>query len=136
MINKQTRANSFNTGIAAEYYILSLLYRLGFEAYISQGNKKAIDIRIILQDGRSISLDVKSVRGYSSLVVNNVESRCNHFLAFVIYNNKFEDINAIPEVYIVPSIDLPSITKNFKKERRVMKTDLVKYLGLWETLKC
>ena len=40
-----TKNNGFNTGIAAEYFILSQLYRRDIEAYISQGNKKAIDIR-------------------------------------------------------------------------------------------
>ena len=45
MPNK-TRANSYNTGIASEYLILSKLYRLDLEAYISHGNKKSIDIRV------------------------------------------------------------------------------------------
>ena len=35
------RANTFNTGIASEYLVLSKLYRLELEAYISQGNKKS-----------------------------------------------------------------------------------------------
>lgn len=39
------RKSSFDSGIAAEYFILSQLYRFGVEAYMSQGNKKAINIR-------------------------------------------------------------------------------------------
>ena len=71
-MKKSIRKSSYNTGIAAEYFILSQLYRQEVEAYISHGNKKAIDIRIIKRDQTSISVDVKSVRGYSSFVVNNV----------------------------------------------------------------
>ena len=41
------KLNSYNTGIASEYYILAQLYRLGYEAYVSLGNKKSIDIRIV-----------------------------------------------------------------------------------------
>lgn len=125
------RANSFNTGIASEYLILSKLYRLELEAYMSQGNKKSVDIRVIRDDGTSISIDVKSVRGYSSLVVNNVVAEINHFVVFVIYNNKFENLNKEPDIYIVPSIELPKITETFGKEKRVMKGSLELYKDKW-----
>lgn len=132
---KKERANTFDTGVAAEYFVLSQIYRLGLEAYISQGNKKAIDIRVIQENGNPISVDVKAVRGYSSLVVNNVKAKENHLVAFVIYNNKFENVLTQPEVYIVPSLEVPSITQYFKKERRVMKGNLEKYLNNWGALK-
>ena len=135
-IETKQRANTFNTGIAAEYFILSQLYRLGLEAYVSQGNKKAVDIRVVLSDRKAISIDVKAVRGYSSLVINNVEPRENHFLAFVIYNNRFEELQILPSVYIVPSKDVPGITKQWKTEKRVMKGDLEPYKNKWETLLC
>jgi hypothetical protein len=131
---KKTRANTFNTGIAAEYFILSQLYRLGIEAYISQGNKKAIDIRVIKEDETSISIDVKAVRDYSSLVVNNVISKKNHFVVFVTYNKKFEKIDTMPEVFIVPSKDVVKITRKFKEEKRVMKGDLINYKDRWDYL--
>lgn len=44
---KAVRAVAYNTGIAAEYFVLSQLFRLGIEAYVSLGNKKAIDIRLV-----------------------------------------------------------------------------------------
>lgn len=135
LAEKKERANTFDTGIAAEYFVLSQIYRLGLEAYISQGNKKAIDIRVIQEDGNPISIDVKAVRGYSSLVVNNVKAKENHFITFVIYNNKFEDVLTQPEVYIVPSLEVASITQYFKEEKRVMKVSLGKYLNNWSALR-
>lgn len=135
MAKSKTRANAFNTGIAAEYFVLSQLYRLGLEAYISQGNKKAIDIRVIQEDGNPISLDVKAVRGYSSLVVNNVQAKSDHYIVFVIYNDKFEDVSTIPEVYIVPSKKVPSITSHFKEEKRVMKGVLAEFQNQWGVLR-
>ena len=130
-----TRASSFNTGIAAEYYVLSQLFRMGLEAYMSQGNKKSIDIRIVHSTEKAISIDVKAVRGYSSLVVNNVTALPGHFLVFVIYNNKFEQVSVSPEVFIVPSDEVSLITKHFKEERRVMKGDLAKYKDNWGALR-
>ena len=135
MAEKKERANTFDTGVAAEYFVLSQIYRLGLEAYISQGNKKAIDIRVIQENGNPISVDVKAVRGYSSLVVNNVKTYENHYIAFVIYNNKFEDVLTQPDVFIVPSLEVPSITQHFKEERRVMKSSLGKYLNNWWVLR-
>lgn len=128
------RKNSFDTGIAAEYFILSQLYRLGVEAYVSQGNKKTIDIRAIKSDGSPISIDVKAVRAYSSLVVNNVTVKEGHYIAFVIYNNKFEDVSILPEVFIVPSNDVPEITKHWGKEKRVMKGSLLPFKNQWHLL--
>jgi len=129
---KDKRANSFNTGIASEYLILSLLYRRGVEAYISQGNKKSIDIRIVKSDGTSISVDVKSVRGYSSLVVNNVNVYGNHYIVFVVYNGKFEQLDELPEFYIVPSIHLESITEIYGIEKRVLKGKIKEFKNKWE----
>lgn len=128
------RANAFNTGIASEYLILSKLYRLELEAYISQGNKKSIDIRVFKRDGIPVSLDVKSVRGYSSLVVNNVTPKKDHFLAFVIYNNKFVELDYEPEIFIVPSVDITEITETYGNEKRVMKGSLKKYKDSWHYL--
>lgn len=126
------RANTFNTGIASEYLVLSKLYRLELEAYISQGNKKSVDIRVIKKDGSAISIDVKSVRGYSSLVVNNVQPKENHFIVFIIYNDKFEDLTVEPNIYVVPSSELESMVETYGKERRVMKGRLGDYKNKWE----
>lgn len=99
-----TRKNSYNTGIASEYLVLSMLYRLGVDAYLTLGNRKSIDIGVIREDGTRISIDVKSVRGYSSIPVDNVKELPNHFIVFVVYNNKFDDETLpLPDFYIVPS---------------------------------
>jgi hypothetical protein len=125
--------DNYNTGIASEYYVLSLLYRQGYEAYLTSGNKKSIDIRVVHED-RTISIDVKAVQGYSSLIVNNVTSKPNHYVVFLIYNNKFSDVTVLPDVYIVPSADVLAITKSFKDQKRVFKTALQPYKDRWGLL--
>ena len=128
------RADSYNTGIASEYLVLSKLYRLGLESYMSLGNKKSIDIRVVRPDTSSISIDVKSVRGYSSLIVNNVKPLKYHFIVFVIYNNRFDDPNTQPETFIVPSLKIPELQKTYKKEKRIMKSDIRQFENAWNTL--
>ena len=111
---------NYNTGIAAEYYVLSMLFRKGYEAYLTLGNKKSVDIRVI-GASNTITIDVKAVQGYSSLIVNNVTSIPNHYIVFLIYNNKFDDVSYIPEVYIVPSQDIQSLSKMFGFLKDILK---------------
>ena len=33
-----------NTNLASEYYVISMLYRIGAEAYLTLGKKKSVDI--------------------------------------------------------------------------------------------
>ncbi len=115
------RADSFNTGVASEYLILSKLYRLDLEAYISQGNKKSIDIRVVTKDNSAVSIDVKAVRGYSSIVVNNVSFKENHIIAIVVYNNKFEKLDYEPEIFIIPSLEIADISETYGQEKRLLK---------------
>lgn len=126
------RANAFNTGIASEYLVLHNLYRLGLEAYISQGNKKSIDIRVVINDQKILSIDVKSVRGYSSLIVNNVVAQENHFIVFVVYNNKFDEVGVIPEIFIVPSQEVVALLTDFSGQKRIMKGKILGYKDKWE----
>jgi len=132
-LTKKKKANGYSTGIASEYFILSQLCRLEYEAYITTGNKKSIDIRVVHND-RTISLDVKAVQGYSSLIVNNVCASATHHLAFVVYNNKFNDLNTMPEVFILPSTAINEIQKCFKGQKRVFKGDILKYKDNWGIL--
>ena len=127
------RANCYDTGIASEYHVLSLLYRQGYEAYMSSGNRKGIDIRVIHND-KTISIDVKAVQGYSSLIVNNVKAKEGHYIIFLIYNNKFADINTMPELYVVPSANIEQITKTYGDQKRICKRDLAPYKDYWNLL--
>jgi hypothetical protein len=36
----------YNTNLASEFYVLSMLYRLGFDANLTLGNKKSVDIAV------------------------------------------------------------------------------------------
>jgi len=135
MIDKTPRNDTYQSGLAAEYLITSCLIRLGFEAYITSGNRKKTDIRVIdIQSNKTCTVDVKAVRGYSSIVVNNVIATPGHFNVFVIFNNKIEQPEIMPDVYIIPSEEVESVTSWFKKEKRVMKGSLEKYKSRWDLL--
>jgi hypothetical protein len=130
------RNDSYVTGLAAEHLIMSCLTRLGYEVYLTMGNRKKTDVRVIdTKTNKAYSIDVKAVRGYSSLVVDNVKASEDHIVIFVIFNNRIEDPSYMPDIYIVPSLEVESITSHFKDKKRVMKTAIEKYKDKWNLIK-
>lgn len=128
------RKSGYDTGTASEFLVLSTLYRLGVEAFISLGNKKSIDIVIKAKSGLSLSVDVKSVKGYSSIVVNNVKAAANHYIVVVVYKNKFADPSVLPDFYIIPSKKIAGLSENYKGQKRLLKRKITDYQGKWEDL--
>jgi hypothetical protein len=55
----------YDTNLASEFYVLSILYRLGLDANVTLGNKKSVDISVVLGPGRAVTIDVKAVAGNS-----------------------------------------------------------------------
>jgi len=133
----------YDTNLASEYYILSCLYRQGYEAFITLGNKKAIDI-VVKFDQKIATIDVKGMAGTTSFPVDNFDAskkEGNHFLVFISFLSRMPDINTIPEIYIVPAKDVEKLTYvNPKQSRRVvnlssLRAERAKYLNNWESLR-
>ena len=77
----------YNTNLASEFYVLSMLYRLGADASLTLGNKKAVDIIVVREDETIISIDVKGVAGRYDWPADNIRdySNPNKFYVFVSY---------------------------------------------------
>ena len=121
---------NYYTGIASEYLVLSMLYRMEIDACMCIGNTKSVDI-IIKKNNTVLTLDVKAVRGYSSLIVNNVKPIENHFVCFVVYNERFLDISYIPEFFIVPSQYIYTKERVFNHQKRIFKKDILNFKNNW-----
>ncbi len=105
---------SSNTNLASEYYVLSCLYRIGADAYLTLGNKKSVDI-IVKKPHRLITIDVKGLKGTTNFPIDNwTESSENHYLVFVTYNDKITDTTILPDVYIVPSMEIETAYDELK----------------------
>jgi len=101
----------YDTNLAAEFYVLSLLHRLGMEATLTLGNKKSVDIVVLRGCGKAVTLDVKGLAGKTSWPVDNVKRKSrDHFLVFLSFLGKIEDLTVPPEVYVVPAARLVSLT--------------------------
>lgn len=131
---------SQNTNLAAEYHVLSMLYRLGADAYLTLGNKKSVDI-LIDRGGETLTIDVKGLQARNSNfpIDNWTKKTASHFLVFVSFQGKMDDPVISPEVYIVPSTELETthpeldgqslIYQNPKGNRQVVPAGRLRKLG-------
>jgi len=94
----------YNTNLAAEYYVLSMLYRKGLNAYLTLGNKKSVDIIIEQENGTILTVDVKGLAGKTCWPMDNFKKvHKYHFVILVCFLNNINDHEVKPECWIVPS---------------------------------
>ena len=121
--------SKYNTNLAAEYYVLSTLYRLGADAFLTLGNKKSVDIIIIKPKPEIITVDVKGlVDPYDWPATNIKQEDKGHYYVLVCYEGKIDDPAISPSSWIVPA---PKINKFIKKygERSVVSRRLIRENG-------
>lgn len=132
---------SYNTNLAAEFHVMSVLHRLGADAALSLGNKKSVDITVVRGEGDTITVDVKGLAGTTSWPVDNVkDAKQNHYLVFICYRGKIGDPSIAPDAWVVPSTELAPLIYHSPNGRRkvvslgsLKKHDL-KYRENWEAL--
>lgn len=118
------------TNIASEFYVISVLSRLGLDASLTLGNKKRVDITVIFEEGKALTIDVKAVAGKMDWLLGNSEFHMtkNHFVVLVSYEGRFSNLSHLPRVWIVPSVKLAPFVKvagNNKTRYLSRKTFLV-----------
>ena len=134
----------YNTNLASEYYVLSMLYRQGFDAYITLGNKKGIDIILNLNNEKQITIDVKGLQGTTLFPLDNVDDEAkkpNHYVVFLSFLNKMSDPLVLPEIYVLPHNDLKELMYHNPKGNRkginlsTLRSKAEDYRNNWEILK-
>lgn len=99
----------YETGMAAEFYVLSMLHRLGIPANLTLGNQKSVDIVVTRGAGDVVTIDVKGIKGKTSWPINDKYSSRSHYYVFVTFLGKIEDPTVMPEVYVVPSTSIRNL---------------------------
>lgn len=137
-------ASGYNTNLAAEFYVLSVLHRLGLSASITLGNRKAVDI-VVESRGRLLTIDVKGMASRTNWPMDNFRIKqgkgANHFVALLTFNNKIQDPAVTPSVFLVPAAKIPDFFYiNPKGTRRVIQYGRMRdygkqFLDAWEQLR-
>lgn len=134
----------YNTNLASEYYVLATLYRLGFDAYITLGNKKGIDIILNLNDEKQLTIDVKGLQGTTLFPLDNVNEKADkphHFIVFLSFLNKMDEISVVPEMYVIPHKKIKDfLYQNPKGNRKginlsMLRNSAKEYKNNWNQLK-
>ena len=129
-VGDQLKTVPYNTNLAAEFWVLSALYRIGVEAHLTLGNKKAIDIVIIGDVKNIITVDVKGLAGPYDWPADNIRdlNDPNHIYVFLSFENKIADTSSTPSVWVIPSMQLKEFMIEYKT-RTVVSRSLVKKNG-------
>lgn len=103
----------YNTNLASEFYVMSVLHRLGCDATITLGNKKAVDIVVTRGAGEAITIDVKAVAGKTDWLAGSGPDspKENHFIVMVSYEGKFKEPSESPKCWIVPHQEYLQLVK-------------------------
>lgn len=116
---------TYNTNLAAEFYVLSMLYRLGADASLTLGNKKAVDI-IVVKDGTTITIDVKGLAGPYDWPADNIRElhKANHFYVLVSFEGKITEPSCQPSVWIIPANELSQFIREYKTRTVVSRAEV------------
>ena len=97
-----------NTNLAAEFYVLSMLHRLGMEANLTLGDKKGVDIVVVREAGEAVTVEVKGVAKRYDWPASNISSPHpeRHFVVLVSFEGGIEDPTVMPRCWVVPFPEL------------------------------
>ena len=119
-----------NTNLAAEFFVLSTLHRLGLAATLTLGNTKAVDIFVARPRGDFVTIDVKGLAGTTGFPIDNVgRAQRNHFLIFVSYLKRIAEPTVSPEVYIVPHRYIARLAYRAPAGRRLVTLSALRNRG-------
>lgn len=91
--------------LAAKFFVLSVLHRLGLEATFTFSQNDNVDITIVQESGRALTIDVRTLRGRTEWTVAPFRARDHHYVVFVSYPAT-NDPSVQPTVYVVESLRL------------------------------
>ena len=101
--------------LASKFYVLSVLHRLGADATLTFSQSDNVDITVVLESGKALTVDVKTLTGPMEWRVDDFRARAGHFLTFVWYPAAAHP-NTPPTVYIVASEQLGRFIENHREE--------------------
>jgi len=130
--------STYNTNLAAEFYVLSMLHRKGAEALLTLGNKKSVDILVTRPNGSHLTLDVKGLAGPYDWPADNIRLPAprSHFIALLTFEGKITDPLHSPNVWVLRANALAPFIKQYKTRtvvsRMLVRKKGAKYLNNWE----
>lgn len=117
---------TYNTNLAAEFYVLSMLHRLGADAALTLGNKKAVDIIVANENKTITTVEVKGIAGRYDWPADNIHNFVDsqHFYVLVSFEGKISDPLLCPSAWIIPSTELEKFVRQYKTRTVISRADV------------
>lgn len=112
---KKNADTNYNTNLASEYLMMSLLCRAGKDAYLSLGNKKGVDIIVKTEKGAICVVEVKGVNKRNDWLIGNsgkLPIEPNLIYALVCFHGKIDKLTTTADFWIIPSSKLAELTEH------------------------
>jgi hypothetical protein len=95
-------AQAKHLDLAAKFFVLSVLHRMGVEATLTFSQSDSVDITIVQESGRALTVDVRTLTGAKEWPIAPFRARDHHYVVFVWYPTT-SDPSIQPTAYIVAS---------------------------------
>jgi len=142
---KRDAEKAYNTNLASEYLMMSLLNRAGIEAYLSLGNKKGVDILVMTNKGSHLKIEVKGVNLKTNDWLLNNKGKFVHnqniFYALISFESEIEILTSKVKFWVIPSFELNEIYKlsnNGKTvylSHKIIRNKFKKYLNKFDAIR-
>lgn len=113
----------YNTNLASEFHVLSALFRLGVDAYLTLGDKKSVDIVAVGSDGNCIDIEVKGVAGKHQWTVGDLVGRTG-FLVLVSFDGRIDDPRIAPSCWVLTMRNARMLTECYKSRTNIKRSSL------------
>jgi len=131
----------YDTNLAAEFYVLSCLHRLGLTANLTLGNKKGVDIVVVRDSGDAVTVEVKGIAKKYDWPANNlVTDRPNsHFVVLVSFEGRIDESDMPPpRVWVLPFLQVERFKRIYGSRtnvsRAAIRADGGKFENAWQLI--
>ena len=105
------------TGMAGDFHVMELLFRLGHEPALTLGNAKSVDILTRSPQGNLYAVSVKAMRGGGKWGIGNHDYSKEKNLVFVLLHyKKFSDLIELPEIWVIPGVSAEEIKRPWHQQ--------------------
>lgn len=115
----------YDTNLAAEFYVLSCLHRLGLAANLTLGNKKGVDIVVVRDAGDAVTVEVKGVAKKYDWPASNLatDHPDQHFVVLVSFEGHIDEAEMPPpRVWIVPFREVEQFKRYYRSRTNVSRS--------------
>ena len=131
----------YHTNLAAEFYVLSCLHRIGLDANLTLGNRKGVDIVVLRDDGVAVTVEVKGLAGKYEWPAGNLDSQHpeHHFVVLVSFEGRIADgAMPPPRVWVVPFQDIDPFVRHYRTRTNVSRSEILRdgteYENAWSLI--